>query len=269
MRRARLITLLCVLSALGALVAAFGAAAATSTPSADPTQICGGSVRAGNNRYVVMNNVWGADSAQCIDVDDRTGAFRVARSDHDNGAKVAAYPAVFAGCHWGTCTTGSGMPARVDRISKATSSWSFSGADAVGTWNAAYDLWYHTTSDVNRSPDGAEVMIWLDRTAGARPGGTVVARNVSIAGATWDVWHARWAWNHVAYVRTSPTSSVSDLDLNAFTRDAVDRGYIDDSWYLSGIEAGFELRKDGDGLASHGFSARVNANWSARGGAER
>jgi hypothetical protein len=55
-------------------------------------------------------------------------------------------------------------------------------------------------------------------------------------------------------VRTSRTASVRNLDLKAFTLDAVGRGYINRSWYLSGVEAGFEIWRDGAGLASESFS---------------
>lgn len=258
MKRARLLTFLSALAALGGLVLTYGITAAPSD-SADSTQICQGLVRADDNRYAVMSNVWGAESTQCLDVDLGTGAFRVLRSDHDNGANVAAYPAVYAGCHWGDCTAGSQLPAEVSQLRTATSSWSFSSNNAPGVWNAAYDLWFHTTEDANRSPDGAELMIWLDHTADALPKGTMVARAVPIAGASWDVFYADWNWNHIVYVRTSPTSSVRDLDLRAFTADAVNRGYIRDWWYLSGVEAGFELWRDGDGLASHGFSTSIQS----------
>jgi hypothetical protein len=256
MRRARLITLACVFSALVAIPVAIGAAPVVLAPSTDHTEICGGSSSAGNDRYLVLNNVWGADTTQCLDVAEDTGAFRIASSDHDNGASVAAYPMVFTGCHWGRCTRDSDLPVRVDRIESLTSDWSFRGG-GTGTWNATYDLWFHTTPDVNRSPDGAELMIWLDHGGGANPGATPIARGVPLAGATWDVWHARWAWNHVAYVRTSPTASVDDLDLAAFIRDATTRGYVDRAWHLTAVEAGFELWRGGTGLESTEFSVAL------------
>ena len=40
------------------------------------------------------------------------------------------------------------------------------------------------------------------------------------------------------------------LDLRALVSDAVNRGYIQNSWYLIGVEAGFELWRGGTGLAS-------------------
>jgi hypothetical protein len=133
-----------------------------------------------------------------------------------------------------------------------------------GAWNATYDLWFHTTDEINRSPDGAELMVWLDHSGGVNPGGKVVARNVRLAGAVWDVWYADSAWNYIAYVRTERTSSVRNFDLRAFISDAVDRGYIEPAWYLSGVEAGFEIWREGTGLASRSFSVSVTRGTPVR-----
>jgi hypothetical protein len=261
-RRARLITAISALSAAGAVAAA---TQVMSPAPSDRTEICGGTSSTSAGRYAVMNNVWGATTAQCLAVDEESGAFEVASADHGNEANVAAYPMIYAGCHWGRCTPDSGMPVRVDQIRSATSDWTFVRDGVSGVWDASYDLWFHTNADVDRSPDGAELMIWLDHVAGTDPGGTVVARDVPIAGATWDVWYARWAWHHVAYVRTSPTSSVRDLDLHAFIRDAVGRGYLHEQWHLSGVEAGFELRRGGVGLRSEGFAVTVESEGAGGG----
>ena len=248
-RRYRLLTV------AGVLVIAAGSAAVASASSDSREELCGryATTRVQHSRYVVMNNVWGATTAQCVEVRS-DGAFRVARSEHRNDDEAAAaFPSIYAGCHWGHCTHGANLPLRVDRLSAARSTWR-TATGAPGIWNATYDLWFHTTNQVNDTPDGAELMIWLDSSGGANPSGTVVARNVRLAGATWDIWYADSTWNYIAYVRTRPTSSVRDLDLRAFIGDSVRRGYIRPSWYLSAIEAGFEIWRDGAGLESKSFS---------------
>src|SRR5690349_24189505 len=61
-------------------------------------------------RYHVQNNVWGADTTQCIDT--TTSGFTITQANHNkptNGAP-AAYPSVYFGCHYGNCTSGSGLP---------------------------------------------------------------------------------------------------------------------------------------------------------------
>ena len=228
-------------------------------------QICDrwGSVYTSGNTYWVQNNVWGAATAQCIQVDDVTGDFTVTLSEHNNtGGIPASYPSIVKGCHWGTCTQNSGMPVRVQDLVSVTSSWSVTTVSS-GRWNVAYDIWLSPSLDtMNGYPGGAEVMIWLNWLGGVQPAGSQVA-TVSIGGATWEVWYAQMDWNYIAYRRTSPTNSVNNLDLLAFIQDAVSRGYIQPSWYLHAIEAGFEIWQGGQGLASRGFSATVIASGGA------
>jgi chitodextrinase len=237
---------------LSVVLFSFVAVVGFSTP-AHAVELCGkwDTVDINGKEYVAQNNVWGADTAQCIDVNG-TG-FRVTRSDHNNtGGMPASYPSIYKGCHWEDCTLSSGLPVQVSGMGTATSSWSVSTVSS-GAWNVAYDLWYKTNSTPG-TPDGTELMIWLDSRGGVQPAGSVVASNVSIAGATWDVWRAQMDWNYIAYKRTSPTSSVTSLDLRAFTMDAVSRGAIQQSWYFMGVEAGFEIWQGGTGLTTNSFS---------------
>jgi cellulose 1,4-beta-cellobiosidase len=59
---------------------------------------------------------------------------------------------------------------------------------------------------------------------------------------------------------TSPATSVSDLDIRPVAWDAVRRGYIQKSWYLVDVEAGFELWQGGAGLATNSFSVSVRGS---------
>ncbi|MFY1695752.1 MULTISPECIES: GH12 family glycosyl hydrolase domain-containing protein [unclassified Solwaraspora] len=249
-----------LLSIIFAAVVALGVTVVWFAPVADAGELCGrtDTVSIADKRYVVMNNVWGAGTLQCLRVTEE-GRFTVSRSEHDKRTgSAAAYPTIYQGCHWGNCTVGSGLPIKVRQLRSARSDWTFDAADAEGRWNATYDLWFHTDANAHRSPDGAELMVWLDHDGGAEPAGTLVASDVTLAGATWDVYHADWHWNYVAYVRTSPTDRAEDLELAAFTRDAVGRGYIDRDWYLTGIEAGFEIWHGGAGLGSRSFEVKIN-----------
>ena len=58
---------------------------------------------------------------------------------------------------------------------------------------------------------------------------------------------------------TSPATSVSNLDIDQLVADAVSRGYIQTSWYLIDVEAGFELWQGGAGLATNSFSVNTAA----------
>jgi cellulose 1,4-beta-cellobiosidase len=214
------------------------------------------SVACANNAYIVQNNVWGASTAQSIQVDTSTGNFSVTVANHNNATNgaPASYPSIYKGTHWGQATTGSGMPIQVSNISSASSSWSITMGS--GSYDCAYDIWFNRSSSTSGQPDGAEMMIWINHQGPPQPAGSIVG-TVTISGATWNVWYSQMSWNYIAYVRSSGATSVN-LDINAFIKDAVSRGYIQNSWYLLDVEAGFELWQGGVGCASNGFSFSVN-----------
>nr|AAB65594.1 cellulase [Rhodothermus marinus] len=227
-------------------------------PEPEPTvELCGrwDARDVAGGRYRVINNVWGAETAQCIEVGLETGNFTITRADHDNGNNVAAYPAIYFGCHWAPARAIRDCAARAGAVRRAHE------LDVTpittGRWNAAYDIWFSpVTNSGNGYSGGAELMIWLNWNGGVMPGGSRVA-TVELAGATWEVWYADWDWNYIAYRRTTPTTSVSELDLKAFIDDAVARGYIRPEWYLHAVETGFELWEGGAGLRTADFSVTV------------
>lgn len=227
-------------------------------PASAATQLCGATdtTPVNGGEYIAQNNIWGASTPQCITVDGTS--FTVDSSGHSNSTSgaPAAYPSLFKGCHWGQCTSNSGFPVQVGSMPAVTSDWSTTQPGS-GSYNVSYDLWYDSHPSTTTDPDGAEVMIWMNHRGGVQPAGTRVASGVQIAGATWDVWYSRMNWNYIAYVRTAGTTSVSGLDLRAFTRDAVTRGYIENAWYLIDAEAGFEIWQGGAGLATNSFSVTV------------
>nr|3B7M_A Chain A, CELLULASE [Rhodothermus marinus]3B7M_B Chain B, CELLULASE [Rhodothermus marinus]3B7M_C Chain C, CELLULASE [Rhodothermus marinus]3B7M_D Chain D, CELLULASE [Rhodothermus marinus] len=198
-------------------------------------------------RYTVSNNVWGAETAQCIEVGLETGNFTITRAEHDNGNNVAAYPNIqFA----------IPQPRRVQELSDVRTSWTLTPI-TTGRWNAAYDIFFAANPNHVTYSGDAELMIWLNKNGDVMPIGSRVA-TVELAGATWEVWYAdNGAMNVISYVRTTPTTSVTELDLKAFIDDAVARGYIRPEWYLLSVQTGFELFTGGAGLRSADFSVTV------------
>ncbi|MGI5238252.1 GH12 family glycosyl hydrolase domain-containing protein [Dactylosporangium sp. CA-139066] len=243
------------LAAAGLMVAT-GAAIVLTTGSAHAdTQICEkyGSTTIQGGRYVVMNNVWGTDQPQCINVTS-TG-FSISQANHNvptNGAP-ASYPAVYYGCHYANCSTGSILPLRVSDSRFAgiqtSVSMSFPGS---GQWDAAYDIWFDPTARTDGQNTGAEIMVWVNHAGAPQPVGSKVG-TANIAGGTWDVWEGNIGWNVISYVRNPGTSSVSFAPASFFN-DAVSRGYAQTSWYLTSIQAGFEPWTGGQGLAVNNFS---------------
>ena len=204
-------------------------------------------------RYVVQNNVWGADTAQCINV---TGSgFAVTTANHNkptNGAP-ASYPSVYAGCHWGNCSANSGLPMQATdgRFPNVRTSVSMSYPNS-GTWDAAYDIWFDPTPRTNGQVTGAEIMVWLNRRGSIQPVGSQIG-TVNLAGGTWNVWFGNVGWNVVSYVRTSATGSIN-FPISTFFNDTVNRGFAQRSWFLTSVQAGFEPWVGGTGLAVNSFT---------------
>ena len=247
-----------VLVAVSALAVAIPPALAATVSICNTTDTV--NITSSTKNLVVQNNVWNdVNGSNCLSVDDQTGNFTVTSANHNKSTSgaPAAYPSIFKGCHWGNCTNNSGMPLQVSTITGATTSWSTTQPGS-GTYDVAYDIWFNSQPTTTGQPDGAELMIWLNHQGGIQPVGSQIASNVSIAGSTWNVWEGNSGWNVVSYVRTTGTTSVSNLDFLAFTHDGVSRGYINNGWYLIDVEAGFEPWVGGTGLGSSGFSVSVS-----------
>jgi Glycosyl hydrolase family 12/Cellulose binding domain len=208
------------------------------------------------NRYEVMNNNWGDTTTQCITVTSTGFAITTASHNKPTNGAPGSYPAVYYGCHWGTCSPGTVLPKPASSESGIQTSVSMSYPTS-GTYDAAYDIWYDPTARTNGQNTGAEIMIWLNKVGSIQPIGSVVA-TVSLAGATWNVWEGVGtgngaSWNVISYVRTSTTSSAGFAP-STFFNYAVSRGYAQSSWYLTSIQAGFEPWVGGTGLAVNNFS---------------
>jgi hypothetical protein len=207
-----------------------------------------GIIEVSGGEYKLANNVWGADTRQCIRSTGSTG-FTVSVSEHNQGS-VAAYPSIWKGCHWGDCTNNSGMPVRVNSAGSANFSYSVSSSRPSGDYNVAAEAWLSANSDSSDGYNGgAEVMIVLDY-RNMYPAGSQVGTFNGHA-----VYYAEVGWNFVTYVKTGRSSySANMMD---FINDAASRGYVDRSWYLHDMEAGFEIMKGGQGLTCNSFSFSV------------
>jgi len=255
-RHARALAAALLLAAIEVLAAVLLAAcsAATTTLCHSQTQSVSGGA------YTIMNNEWHSGAPQCITTDGNAN-FTVANSSIANTTHGApgGYPFIYKGCHWGACTQDSGLPIRVSSIRAGTviTSWDTTQPRGGNVYNVAYDIWFNQTPTASGQPNGAELMIWLNHNGPVHPAGSLVASDVSIGGHSYRVWARQWRWNTITYTMTTGTTSVSSLDLRALVSDAVNRGYIQNSWYLIGVEAGFELWCGGTGLATNSFSVDV------------
>jgi hypothetical protein len=248
--------------AAAALVALAGGVTAVvvAHPAHADTQICSqyGSTPIQGNKYIVQNNVWGDSTTQCINVTN--SGFAVTSAVHNlpqNGAP-AAYPSVYAGCHYANCTTGSGLPLAVSdrRFATIATSVSMSYPNNGSVYDASYDIWFDPTPRTDGQNTGAELMVWLNHTGNVHAAGSQVG-TVNIGGANWDVWYGNYGWNVVSYVRQSPTSSIN-FNVASFYQDMVNRRYAQNSWYITSVQAGFEPWVNGTGLAVNNFSYSIN-----------
>jgi len=245
-----LAAVLAVLSSGSPAMASVGA-----VPRVDGVQVCDkfGSTPVAGGRYEVQNDVWGADTRQCITAFD-TG-FVVDPAEHNKPDGPAAYPSMVWGCNYGNCTTDTPFPRPVSQLATLRSSWSVA-VPPTGDYNVSYDLWIDPTPRRDGRPTGAEVMIWLKNTPRVQPIGQKTAE-VSIGGTTWDVWLGAIDLPTISYVRREPTLEVTDLPLGQFVADAQNRGVAKPEWFMTSVQAGFEPWIGGAGLATRSFSAAL------------
>ncbi|MFE7231679.1 cellulose binding domain-containing protein [Streptomyces sp. NPDC001231] len=252
--------LLCAVLATVALIAT---ALATAPAARADTQICDAfGTTTIQGRYVVQNNRWGSDAAQCITVTD--SGFRINRADGSaatNGAPKS-YPSVYNGCHYTNCSPGTALPARLDTISSAPTSISYSYvSDAV--YDAAYDIWLDPTArkdGVNRT----EIMVWFNKVGPIQPVGSQTG-TATVAGRSWQVWSGSNGSNNVlSFVAPSAITSWN-FDVMDFVQQAVTRQLAQSNWYLTSVQAGFEPWQNGTGLAVTSFSSEIRTGGNGGG----
>lgn len=207
--------------------------------------------------FVVRNDNFGG-RRECLSNRNDWSNFKVRVSKANaRGVESMAYPNIFRGCSWGVCSPGSGMPVRVSRLDWLTTSW-YTSLHASGRWAATYDIWFNRTDRVSGQDNGAELMIWLN------------ARSFPATNRAPVVWidHTRWRvqrwvtdgpngkkWNYIQFRRLRPVTHVRRLKLVPFIRFSRRFGWIRRSWWLTGVEAGFEIWRGGAGLATTLFWA--------------
>ena len=153
-----------------------------------------------------------------------------------------AFPEIALGCAWGACTPHSSLPRRITRLGNPVTWWSTTQVRG-GLWNCAYDIWFARHDFTNGHDRGAELMIWLNTTLG-RPSW---ARLVRIGKRRY--WFLTWracrkrgvCWTYMSFRRVRPTTAMRGLRLMPFFRFAERARLLDPGWWLTSIDAGFEI----------------------------
>jgi hypothetical protein len=173
----------------------------------------------------------------------------------------AAFPNTFVGCEISVCSPDSGMPIQVKNIKALSTTWRFVPAKR---WqgNAAYDIWFNPWYRTSGQDTGAEIMIWLDWNKLYFPPGPIV----QIDGTRWLV--SSWtmfrgkgkSWHYLRFWRLGKVTSVRGLNLMPFLTFAERYRYtLKPAWWLTGIEAGYELWSGGVGTHTQLFAVNLKS----------
>jgi hypothetical protein len=221
-------------------------AGVTLNPPAATAQLCSQNqtTPVDGGLYDVQNNYWSGGTT-CVQTDGGPD-FAVSAASMSSSS-VGAFPEIWSGCHWGACTADDGqagrLPIQVSDLGDTTSGWTTT-LPATGTYDAAYDMWFNTTPATAGQPNGGEVMVWLGENGMTDHSSTVTY----IDGVAWYVAQTTLSgygvtWPLVTYQRVTPATSVTNLDLRGFIRDAAVRGVVSPSSYLTSVEAGYDIEQ--------------------------
>jgi hypothetical protein len=234
------------------------------------------------------------------------------------------FPNIMQGQTYGEGPTAGWAPIQVRAITSWPITWTISGTDSTGGWNASIEFWATTYDPASctgfNAPDrgcrsagridqadGTELMIWLGTNQGEPAGLQPLGPQVTIGGVLWNIYvRGLWgpnmsydscapncppiSWNYIAYL---PANGVRLTSINAnfkeFFDDAKNRSpgstpynpnshpnacqngtqgpgqCIYDTWYVTSVQAGFELNGGGVGLTSNGFSSSEGPSGCAAG----
>ena len=203
-------------------------------------------IRTPQTYYRVYNDDFGRRT--CVTAERYHLDFAI--SSVGGGFGFAAYPNISSGWESGryTCTghLGACYTYPVQLRDDGDPKTSMAAWLAPGRYDLSWDIWTNRTNAHPKQDNGTEIMIWL-----AHPGiAEGVDRAVTIDGIRWDVttWivhRNRSTWRLLIYYSVRPRSSAYRLKLNDFFREAENHRELSASYWLTGIDAGFELVSGG------------------------
>lgn len=203
-----------------------------------------GSISGG--QYNMISNVFNDDGgSQCITYNNNN-SWGV-NASHNGSGGIKAYPAVVYGCHYGYCSTNTGLPKQVSQLGNVHTNWTQSSSG--NAYDAAYDIWFDPSAYPGNRANKYELMIWL-RWSNTKPiaqnydaSGNAIpyASNVSLSGKTWNVYHRD---NTTSFLPTTQTNSVN-IDVKPFINYMVSKGFMGSSNYMTSVQAGWEIIQGG------------------------
>jgi hypothetical protein len=104
-------------------------------------------------------------------------------------------------------------------------------------------------------------MVWLYKPTDNQPNSNNTGNSTAsatIGGKNWNLWvgtsNNKPCYSYVAQTNLNSLS----FDLNLFIQDAVGRQYIQPTWGLTNVFAGFEIWNGGVGLETTDFAVTIN-----------
>jgi hypothetical protein len=223
----------------------------------------------GNTKsYIVTSNWWNQFGGQTVAYNGNSYTIGGTASSSGN-TNPSGFPSIFIGNYGNNGNSvGSNLPKKVTELTTIPTLLDSNASATSGEFNVTYDVWFNPNGTVDTtagSPGsgGYFLMVWLFQPTGAQPRGQPIsAQAYPIAGVTgnWRVWTDGQNGSQppcVSYVAATNVDTLS-FDLNAFIKDARQRGYISDQQQLALIFGGAEIWKGGTGLQIKRFCAIVN-----------
>ncbi|HEY4186425.1 MAG TPA: hypothetical protein VGP07_15220 [Polyangia bacterium] len=219
-------------------------------------------VGCGSQQYVIQNNDWGARTGETISYGPGTKMKVATQTGTGSNNNPASFPSVFIGQN--SNNSSGDNPKAVSAITKGSlpTSWTWTENGATGSYNAAYDVWFSTSSSgepAASSPTGGFLMVWYHKPTDNQPIGTMM-NTVNIAGQNWNVWEGNNSGNGKPCITYQAATTIHTLSFNLgdFIRDAVDnQKFLMNSWYLTNVFAGYEIWTGGAGLETTDFTATM------------
>lgn len=194
--------------------------------------------------YLFMANGWGPNfQSQSVSWNGTAFTVDSMQGQQGMGYEPASYPTVFCGAYSDSQSGSCGLPKELSSIQSLRSGWRWSANGNNGEYNAAYDIWLSTSSDV--SGHSSFLMIWLRDPKGQQPAGQRRLTRTSVANApgTWDIWAGQVGGKPIVnYVRQEGQDSPElEVDVMDFVRDAASRELSLPGSTVLSVAVGFEI----------------------------
>ena len=208
-------------------------------------------------KYTVINNMWASSSGSCMWANSERCWGSSAQYENGDG-NVKAYASAYRGDHYGsfgTVNPTNGLPVRIADLSRLSARWNMV-TPHDGRYMVLWDIYFR--EDAATSGDyHANLMLfqyWFDRFGAiggpddVEPDPAYVGR-FTVGGHEWRVKYTpsdgRVTGGPVIVGYADPIVEEATFDLKQIIDWAVGQGWLNQDWYLSVVEVGWQLIEAG------------------------